>query len=196
MWQLELWKRSEEAKFKAWLKQREIERIEEITGLWKAKETERERLFSESLSRVTQLETKVRNKALDLQRREERIVQLEEELKNKIAEVSRQLTLKEEEVLNVKKRFKEERTTLEMDKKRLTSQIEELKGRAEAAEAKLLALKREFDESPLSVLRAELAGKNLQLIECEARGKKLAEERDDVKRQFELLKKNAIELKR
>jgi hypothetical protein len=40
-------------------------------------------------------------------------------LKHKIAEVSRQLTVKEEEVVNVKKRFKEERFTLEADKKKL-----------------------------------------------------------------------------
>lgn len=41
------------------------------------------------MNRSGQLEVKVRNKALDLQRREERIVQLEEELKQKITEVSR-----------------------------------------------------------------------------------------------------------
>jgi len=44
-----------------------------------------------------------------LQRREERIIQLEEELKSKIMEVSRQLTGKEEEIMNIKKKFKEER---------------------------------------------------------------------------------------
>jgi len=38
-----MWKRAEEAKFKAWLKQREMERIEEITLTWKTKETDRER---------------------------------------------------------------------------------------------------------------------------------------------------------
>lgn len=38
VWQLEMWKRAEEAKFKAYLKQKEIERIEEITYHWKAKE--------------------------------------------------------------------------------------------------------------------------------------------------------------
>lgn len=103
--------------------------------------------------KVGQLESKVRQKALDLQRREEKIIQLEEELKHKIGEVGRQLTLKEEEIMNVKKRFKEERSTLEMDKKRLQQQTEELKARCEAAEAKLLALKRDVDESPLSVLR-------------------------------------------
>jgi hypothetical protein len=92
---------------------------------------------------------------------------LEEELKQKISEVGRQLTLKEEEVMNVKKRFKEERTTLEMDKKKLSAQVEELKLRTETAENKLLILKREYDESPLSVLRAELAGKNIELIEAD-----------------------------
>jgi hypothetical protein len=119
VWQLELWKRAEEQKFKAWLKQRELERIEEVTAQWKTKEAERERAFMDSMSKVAQLEQKVRGKAIDLQRREERIVQLEEELKHKIAEVSRQLTVKEEEVVNVKKRFKEERFALEADKKKL-----------------------------------------------------------------------------
>jgi len=38
VWQLEMWKRAEEAKFKAYLKQREIEKIEEITSSWRAKE--------------------------------------------------------------------------------------------------------------------------------------------------------------
>jgi len=65
------------------------------------------------MNKVAQIEQKVRGKAVEMQRREERIVQLEEELKHKIAEVSRQLTVKEEEVVNVKKRFKEERLTLE-----------------------------------------------------------------------------------
>lgn len=40
-------------------------------------------------------------------------MQLEEELKHKIQEVTRQLTLKEEEIMNVKKRFKEEKVMLE-----------------------------------------------------------------------------------
>ncbi|TNV83154.1 hypothetical protein FGO68_gene15387 [Halteria grandinella] len=195
-YQLELWKRSEETKFKAWLKQREIERIEEITSQWKTKESDREKAFIDSLNKVAALETKVRAKALDLQKREERIVQLEEELKQKIAEVSRQLTLKEEEIMNVKKRFKEERTTLEMDKKKLQAATDELKGRAEHAEAKLLAFKRDIDESPLSVLRGELAQKNLELIESDTRAKQAQEDRDDYKRKFELLKKDMVTLKK
>lgn len=108
-----MWKRAEEAKFKAYLKQREIEKIEEITASWKFKETERENQFNDSLKGIESLDAKLRNQAIDLQRREERIIQLEEELKHKINEVSRSLVNKEEEVMSVKKRFKEEKAMLE-----------------------------------------------------------------------------------
>ena len=37
-------------------------------------------------------------------------------------EVSRQLTSKEEEIMNIKKKFKEERVQLESDKKRITKE--------------------------------------------------------------------------
>lgn len=148
-----MWKRAEEAKFKAYLKQKEIERIEEITYQWKGKEAEREKTFTETLAQVGRLETQLRQKALDLQKREQNIIAMEEDLKHKIFEVTRQLTLKEEEIMNIKKRFKEERVMLESDKKRLTQQTEELKNRLELTETKLYSFKKEVDESPLSVLR-------------------------------------------
>ncbi len=48
-----MWKRSEEAKFKAYLKQKEIDRIEEVTHAWRAKEIEREKTFSDSITKIT-----------------------------------------------------------------------------------------------------------------------------------------------
>jgi len=89
VWQLEMWKRSEMAKFLAHLKQKEIETIEEVTQSWKMKEAQREHEFNDQLSKVSTLEAKLRQKATDLQKREEKIIQLEEELKGKIIEVSR-----------------------------------------------------------------------------------------------------------
>lgn len=80
-----------------------------MTRDWKMKEAQREQAFNDTVQKVTSLESKLRQKATDLQRREERIIQLEEELKSKILEVSRQLTSKEEEIMNIKKKFKEER---------------------------------------------------------------------------------------
>ena len=191
-----MWKRAEEAKFKAYLKQKEIERIEDITYAWKAKEADRDKTFTEAMGKVTALEGKVRQKNLDLQRREERIVQLEEELKQRINEVGRQLTVKEEEVMTVKKRFKEERTALETDKKRLSAQVEECKARMEDAEKKLYALRREVDESPLSVLRQELAQKALEIMDMDNKLKTAYEARDDFRKKFETLKRDMVTLKK
>jgi centrosomal protein CEP120 len=60
VWQLEMWKRAEEAKFKAYLKQREIEKIQEITYSWKIKEADRETTFNDAMKNFEGLETKLR----------------------------------------------------------------------------------------------------------------------------------------
>lgn len=49
-------------------------KVEELTVEWRTKEQQREIAFNESVARVAQLENKVRVKATDLQRREERII--------------------------------------------------------------------------------------------------------------------------
>jgi lysylphosphatidylglycerol synthetase-like protein (DUF2156 family) len=69
-----MWKRAEMAKFLAHLKQKEMEKMDEISVEWRTKEQQREVAFSESVARVNQLENKIRVKATDLQRREERII--------------------------------------------------------------------------------------------------------------------------
>ena len=87
------------------------------------------------------MENKLRQKATDLQKREEKIIQLEEELKGKILEVSRQLTSKEEEILTIKKKFKEERVQLEADKKKLNKELSDYQGKAQEATHKYFSLK-------------------------------------------------------
>ena len=54
------------AKFLAHLKQKEIEKIEEVTSDWKMKEAEREQIFNEAVQKVNTLESKVRLKSTDL----------------------------------------------------------------------------------------------------------------------------------
>lgn len=159
------------AKFLAHLKQKEIEKIEEVTRDWKMREAEREQVFNESVQKVTSLESKVRQKATDLQRREERIIQLEEELKSKIMEVSRQLTSKEEEIMNIKKKFKEERVQLENDKKKLTKDVGDYQTKLGEASNRYFTLKQEIEDSPLAVLRNELGTKQLEIVELESKVK-------------------------
>jgi centrosomal protein CEP120 len=85
------------------------------------------------------------------------------------------LTVKEDESINIKKRFKEEKVLLEQDKKRLSSQVDEYKNKLEHLESKYYAFKKDVDESPLSVLRNELTQKNMELIESESRVKQANE---------------------
>ena len=183
-------------KFNAHLKQKEIEAVQEITRSWRQQEADREKTFSDALVKVAQMETKLRQKASDLQRREERLVALEEELKQKVQQVGRELTLKEEEIMNVKKRFKEEKLTLESDKKRLTNQLEEHKTRLEQADSRFYSFKKDIDESPLLVLRQELATKNLELSEAEARVQHANDQRDQFKHQVDKLKREYVNLKK
>lgn len=77
-------------------------------------------------------------------------------MKHKIQEVSRQLTAKEEEIINVKRRFKEERTCLEQDKKSLTKQLERAKILLDEVDTKFRDYRKEQDESPIAVLRTEI----------------------------------------
>ena len=184
------------AKFLAHLKQKEIEKIEEVTRDWKMKEGEREQAFNESVQKVTSLESKVRQKATDLQRREERIIQLEEELKSKIMEVSRQLTQKEEEIINIKKKFKEEKVQLEHDKKKLTKEVTEAQDKVSDATARFYNLKKEVEDSPLSVLRNEIGTKQLEIVELESKVKAANEQRDDYACKYSQIKKDMIALKR
>jgi hypothetical protein len=63
---------------------------------------------------------------------------------------------KEEEMIQTKKRFKEEKMTLEADKKRLANETETLKDRLKEADSRFFSFKKEIDESPINVLRNEI----------------------------------------
>lgn len=71
--------------------------------------------------------------------------------------------------MNIKKKFKEERMALENDKKRLTREITDYQNKAQDATQKYFNLKQEVDESPLAVLRNELGGKQLEIVDLESK---------------------------
>ena len=85
--------------------------------------------------------------------------------------MSRQLTSKEEEIMNIKKKFKEERVQLETDKKRLAKEANDCRDKLEDANSRYFNLKKDVEESPLAVLRNELGGKQLEIIELESKVK-------------------------
>ena len=73
------------------LKQKEVEHLGKINEEWRKKELERDKVFKRTEASVQQIESKLKTKATELQRREQKIVLLEEELKQRITETARQV---------------------------------------------------------------------------------------------------------
>ena len=81
------------------------------------------------------------------------------------------MTGKEEEIMNIKKKFKEERVVLETEKKRLTKEVADYQVKLSEASERFFGLKRDVEESPLAVLRNELGSKQLEIVELESKVK-------------------------
>lgn len=98
--------------------------------------------------------------------------------------------------MNIKKKFKEEKVALESEKKRLTVSLEEHKNRLEQIENKFYSFKKEMDDNPISLMRNELAQKNIEVIELDSKVKKANEEKEDFRKRYEQLKREMINLKK
>jgi centrosomal protein CEP120 len=90
-------------------------------------------------------------------------------LKHKINEVSRSLVSKEEEVMSVKKRFKDEKAQLETANKRQSIQVEDLSNKLQDADTRFVAYKQSVEHSPLNVLRNELSQKQIEIVDQESK---------------------------
>ena len=138
----------------------------------------------------------MRTKMQELQKRENKIIQTEEELKSKIQEVGRQLGVKEEEIINIKKRFKEEKLALLNDKKNLQDQLEQSKKLLDEVEERYRVYRKDMEESPLSVLRNELGKKNVEIVEANTRLQKSLEENAALNDKFKKLRNEHVKLRR
>ena len=123
IWELETWKKAEESKFKIILKQKEMEFLSNLSEEWKKKEYEKEKVFKKTESSITLISKTMKEKATELQKREQKIVLLEEELKSRINETSRQISNKEDEINQLKRKLKDERGNGEKDKMAITLQV-------------------------------------------------------------------------
>ena len=109
--------------------------------------------------------------------------------------MSRQLAAKEEEILKIKNKFREERQGLETDKKRKEKEVLALQTNIEGAHERFYALKKEVEESPLSILRQELAAKNAEICDLQVRLKNAHADRDEYRTKFDHVKKDMVLMK-
>lgn len=196
VWELEVWKRAEEAKFKTHLKQIELETIENVTKDWRVKEEKRDAQLSAKVSALESIEKKLRTKMQEVQKRESKIIQLEEELKHKIHEVSRQLATKEEEIINIKKRFKEEKLGLQSEMKSLKTQVQDAKALLDETEDRYRAYRKDMEESPVTIMRTEINKKNIEIAELNSRFEKANQEVASTNNKFKKLRQEHTKLRR
>ena len=71
-----------------------------------------------------------------------------------------------------------------------------MKSKIDGAEAKFRSYKQEIENSPLNVLRNELATKQIEIVELESKVSKANSDRDEYKTKYEQIKKDMIDLKR
>lgn len=154
--ELEMWKRAEEAKWKASLKQKETEYIANLSLEWQETENRRELAFQKLCNDVTTLENKLRTKAIELNKREKNLIKLEETKKMKIDEVVRTLALKEEEILSIRAKFHEQAGKVAKESKTLEIQIEKAKQEFYQAEETLRVCKREQDLESVNKVKLEI----------------------------------------
>ena len=196
IWDLEIWRKAEQMKFKAYLKQLEYEFINKLTEEFRNKEEQRDKEIKNKLNEINLLQTKLKKKATDLEARENKISLMEEELKIKINEVARQLANKEEEINYIKKRFKDEKNNIEKDSLQFQKIINEKNKEIEKIELNFKNYKKEIDDSPVSLLKGELTRKSLEIEDHIREKERILQEKEKLKNQCEKLKLDILKIKK
>ena len=194
-WELEIWKREQQTVFKDYLKQKEIEHLREISMNSEIKEGERERMFVQLTSELNSMETSLRKKVIEVQKRENKIISIEDELKLKVKEVARQMAFKEEEVINMKKRANDEKKEQTKREKDLVCERDKLKELVEETADKYKILKSEYEESPIAILRNEIATKNIEINEIRKESEHSEQLKEQYKNRYEQIKSELIRIR-
>ena len=196
IWDLEVWKRAEQAQFKAYLKQLEFEYLSKLQEDFKNKEEEREKEFKTKINEINNLKNKLSKKINDLESRENKIKICEEELKIRINEVSKQLVIKEDEISLIKKNAKDEQDKLNKNNTQLKKKLDTKQKEISALEEKFNAYKKDMENSPMSTLRNEITRKQIQYDELEKQMKNLENEIKNRDKTIENLKVEIIKLRK
>ena len=196
IWDLEVWKRAEQAQFKAYLKQLEFEYLSKLQEDFKNKEEEREKEFKAKINEINSLRNKLTKKASELESRENKIKLCEEELKLKYNEVSKQILNKDEEIDLIKKNNKEEQNKLQKSITTLKKKIENKEKELNNLEEKFSNYKKTIEDSPTSGLRNEITRKQIQNEELEKQIKNLENEIKNRDKTIEKLKADIIKLRK
>lgn len=196
VWELEVWKKSEQTKFKAYLKQIEVEYLNKLADETNNKEDKREKEFKAAINELQLLINKTKKKAIELESRESKISLIEEEIKLKLNEIARQIAAKNEEVQLIAKRSKEEKSSLDKELVSLKKGLQQKQTELEELENNFRVYRKEVDESPISILKMEITRKAVELEEASKEKERLSTENNKYRININKLKEDLISLKR
>lgn len=196
--QLELWKRAEEEKFRTYLKEEEAAMREGLEEDYRQRELQRAKDFRQRQTELKDLEAKVRKKFQELQQREVAIVSEEARVATMAEEAKRRADRAIQEIEDASRRKAAEAEhglRLERDRGRhLEGKLAELEAEVAAArqrckdmEAEVDARRKKLEELPQVKLQQELQELQLQLRDSERRSEALAASRDHFRGKVEEL---------
>jgi len=195
LWQLEMWKRAEEVKFNVYLKEKKELHENEIVQMYREKEQRREQEFTEATGKVKKLQQVIIRRARELQKREQKLAVLEDELRKKIGIVAKQLAAKEENIVTIKGKCKEEKAKMESQLAKIQEQLTKTKEQLEEITDKYNILKKELEESSVNILKQEISAKGLELIELERKLEKSIQAKELYKLQYGKIKEEIIRMR-
>ena len=196
IWELENWKKAEEAKFRYNLKEREAEFLKKLQNERKQKELGRDKLFKEHESRIVNLNLRMQQKMNKLLQRENKLVLLEEELKQRVNETSRQLAAKDDQIDTIRQKQQNKNKDLQRRIKNLEAKVDILEDEKAQIEDEYREYKKEQEKSPIQLIKNELRQKILEIEELKKQYDKNEEVKNEYRKHFERLKNEIMRLKK
>eukprot|EP00887_Chlorella_sp_A99_P007284 scaffold2.g7284.t1 len=206
-WELELWKKQEEAKWRGELRDREARRMAALEETWQQREREREAEVAAMRQEYVGLEARARQVLAAAEARERAVVVAEEGVARRRRELEREHAARLAEVEALVARLQAQcQAQLELQQQRAASAVaaaaaadkarSSADARAGAAEVTLQALREQHASTPLGRLEAEAAVARAAAEAAEARAARAAKAKQRYKEQVVALAKEVAALQR
>lgn len=193
-WELEVWKNAEEVKWRAELRERELERMSGLEGEWRRREATRTAEVAKIKAHYTSLDAQTRQILNSAEEREKQVIGLEEELARRRRDLehehSTRLAEAEATVRRLQADFEHQVKLERQQNADLQRQNDQLSQAQANAKAELAAVEREFSEyraaqrnTPEADLVRQLADANEQVRRAEAKAEKAATAKQNYKEQ-------------
>lgn len=198
-WEFEIWKKTEEMNFRQQLKDREEEHLTTISDKYKHLEKQRELAFTKGINDISNLESKLRTKIADLQKRESAVVIYETELTRKIEDAIKQVTSKDHEVHDLRGMISKHKTDIKATCDAYEARMKTKDNTIHQMETEIYSLKTNIEDSSITRFRQEIDQKNDevyslkgklqvtsdQLTEYKMQADKYQKKYDNLRREFE-----------